>query len=172
MITVLRLNHRIDRDKRITTHVGLVARAFGADELIIDTKDESIVQSIQSVSERFGGNFKVRTGVKPKNIVKKWEGVIVHLTMYGQRLDEAVEAIDIDKPLLIIIGSEKVPPWCYNLADFNISIGNQPHSEIAALALFLDRLHKGSWQQKDFHGKITIHPSKNGKHVESKERDL
>ena len=172
MITVLRLNHRIDRDKRITTHVGLVARAFGADELIIDTKDESIVQSIRSVSERFGGNFNVRSGVKPKNIVKKWEGIIVHLTMYGQRLDEAVEAIDIDKPLLIIVGSEKVPPWCYNLADFNISIGNQPHSEVAALALFLDRLHKGSWQQKDFHGTITIHPSKNGKHVESKESDL
>ena len=42
MITVLRLGHRKGRDKRITTHVGLVARAFGADELLISTKDEGI----------------------------------------------------------------------------------------------------------------------------------
>lgn len=172
MITVLRLNHRIDRDKRITTHVGLVARAFGAHELLIDTKDDSIVQSLRSVSDRFGGDFKVITGVKPKKIVKKWGGIIVHLTMYGQRLDEAIKTIDCNKPILIIVGSEKVPPWCYDLADYNVSIGNQPHSEVAALALFLDRMNGGSWEQKDFHGNITIHPSKNRKQVESIENDM
>ncbi|TLZ95287.1 MAG: tRNA (cytidine(56)-2'-O)-methyltransferase, partial [Methanobacteriota archaeon] len=30
MITVLRLGHRPARDKRVTTHVALTARAFGA----------------------------------------------------------------------------------------------------------------------------------------------
>ena len=39
MINVLRLGHRIGRDKRITTHVALVARAFGADKILIDTED-------------------------------------------------------------------------------------------------------------------------------------
>jgi tRNA (cytidine56-2'-O)-methyltransferase len=29
-ITVLRLSHRVGRDERVTTHVGLTARAFGA----------------------------------------------------------------------------------------------------------------------------------------------
>ena len=38
MIIVLRIGHRIGRDKRITTHVALVARAFGANEIIIDKK--------------------------------------------------------------------------------------------------------------------------------------
>ena len=36
MIIVLRIGHRIGRDKRITTHVALVARAFGANKIIID----------------------------------------------------------------------------------------------------------------------------------------
>ena len=34
-ISVLRLGHRIERDKRITSHLGLTARAFGADEIIL-----------------------------------------------------------------------------------------------------------------------------------------
>jgi tRNA (cytidine56-2'-O)-methyltransferase len=34
-VTVLRLGHRPERDKRITTHVGLVARAFGAEEMLL-----------------------------------------------------------------------------------------------------------------------------------------
>ena len=33
-ISVLRLDHRLPRDERITTHVALVARAFGASEMI------------------------------------------------------------------------------------------------------------------------------------------
>ena len=54
MITVLRIGHRIGRDKRITTHVALVARAFGADKIIIDKKDVNIEKNIKSVCKRFG----------------------------------------------------------------------------------------------------------------------
>jgi tRNA (cytidine56-2'-O)-methyltransferase len=39
MITVLRIGHRPERDKRITTHVGLVSRAFSAEKMLVDTKD-------------------------------------------------------------------------------------------------------------------------------------
>ena len=49
MITVLRLGHRISRDKRITTHVALVARAFGAYNIIISTKDQQIEENIRSL---------------------------------------------------------------------------------------------------------------------------
>ena len=171
MITVLRLNHRIDRDKRITTHVGLVARAFGADEMKVDTKDDSIARSLRSVTDRFGGSFSVKTGVKAKHIVKNWDGKVIHLTMYGQRLKEVIQSIDTSQPLLIIIGSEKVPAWCYEEADLNVAVGNQPHSEVASLSLFLDRITSGSWEQKDFQGKLTIHPSKRGKVVESTDNE-
>lgn len=168
MIAVLRIGHRIDRDKRITTHVALVARAFGADTIFITTKDEKIKKNIQSVCKRFGGDFQVETGLDPKKIIKSWKGTIVHLTMYGAELEKAVDHIDTDRDLLIIVGAEKVPPYFYEIADINVSVGNQPHSEVAALALFLDRYTKAAWLRKDFHGNIQIIPCVKGKKVLSK----
>ena len=169
MITILRIGHRISRDKRITTHVALVARAFGADEILIDTKDEKIQKNIQSICSRFGGNFKILTDVKPRNIIKNHKGVIVHLTMYGETLEKSIPCIDKEKDLLIIVGAEKVPAEIYEHADYNISIGNQPHSEVAALAVFLDRYNKGNWQKKKFDGKLEILPTNRGKKVISNE---
>jgi len=168
MITVLRIGHRMPRDKRITTHVSLVARAFGADNILIDTNDKKIETTINSTCTRFGGDFKIQTGINSKKIIKNWDGTIVHLTMYGQQTDKAIEKIDRKKNLLIIVGAEKVPPWIYEQADFNISIGNQPHSEVAALAIFLDRYTKGSWLEKKYDGKIQIQPCDKGKKVISK----
>jgi len=172
MICILRIGHRIARDKRITTHVALVARAFGANKILIDTKDDKIKENILSTCSRFGGDFKIESGVKPKNVIKNWDGVIVHLTMYGQELKNSINKIDMSKDLLIIIGAEKVPGYIYGLADFNISIGNQPHSEVAALAIFLDRYSGGKWVDKKFNGKIEIIPCNKGKKVISKENEV
>jgi tRNA (cytidine56-2'-O)-methyltransferase len=169
VIAVLRIGHRIERDKRITTHVALVARAFGADTIFITTKDEKIKKNIQLVCKRFGGDFQVETGLDPKKIIKSWKGTIVHLTMYGVELEKVVDHIDKDRDLLIIVGAEKVPPHFYEIADINISVGNQPHSEVAALALFLDRYTKAAWQRKNFHGNIQIIPCVKGKKVLSRE---
>ncbi|UCD13384.1 MAG: tRNA (cytidine(56)-2'-O)-methyltransferase [Thermoplasmatales archaeon] len=165
MIAVLRFGHRIDRDKRITTHVALVARAFGADKIIITTKYEKIKENITSICKKFGGNFQIETGVDPKKIIKQWKGTIVHLTMYGDELEKSLSKIDKTDDLLIIVGAEKVPPYFYESANFNISVGNQPHSEVAALAIFLDRYFKGKWLTKQFKGKIEIIPSNKGKKV-------
>ena len=170
MITVLRIGHRIGRDKRITTHVALVARAFGADKIFIDKADKKIQETISSICTRFGGNFEIKIGVDKKKILKEWKGVIVHLTMYGGQLEKSVKEIDKKKDLLIVVGAEKVPPIIYEMADFNVSVGNQPHSEVAALAIFLDRYYKGSWQIKKFNGKLEILPCNRGKKVISKEK--
>ena len=170
MIGVLRIGHRIDRDKRVTTHVALVARAFGADIIYITTKDEKIKKNLQAVCKRFGGNFQVQTGVDHKKIIKSWNGSIVHLTMYGENLEKAINHLDINRDLLIIVGAEKVPPYFYEVADLNVSVGNQPHSEVAALALFLDRFTKAAWLKKEFHGNIQIVPCVKGKKVLSKEK--
>jgi len=169
MIAVLRLGHRPFRDKRITTHVALVSRAFGADRIFIDTKDDSIEKNLCSIAQRFGGSFEVETGVRPLNIVKNWSGIVIHLTMYGDTLENAVNALQIhkDKDILIIVGAEKVPAQYYELADWNVSVGNQPHSEVAALALFLDRITRGGWEKKQFDGSVRIIPSKEGKKVVS-----
>ena len=168
MITVLRIGHRIGRDKRITTHVALVARAFGADKILIDTNDKKLEETICSTIARFGGNFIIETGVEKKKILREFKGLIVHLTMYGDEIDKSIKKIDKKKDLLIIVGAEKVPPFVYEMADFNVSVGNQPHSEVAALAIFLDRYNKGSWRKKKFNGKLEILPSNRGKKVVSK----
>ncbi len=168
MITILRIGHRINRDKRITTHVSLVARAFGADTLLIDTKDKKIEKNIESVNKRFGGNFRVTTGINVKKTLANWKGIIIHLTMYGDKLEKSIKKIDVKKNILIIVGAEKVPRYIYDIADFNISIGNQPHSEVSALAIFLDRITKGKWPDIKFNGKIEILPCNSGKKVLSK----
>ena len=82
MITVLRIGHRIARDKRITTHVALVARAFGADNILIDTEDKKIEETLRSTCNRFGGVFKIETGVDKKKIIKNWkETLFISLCM-------------------------------------------------------------------------------------------
>lgn len=169
MITVLRIGHRIGRDKRITTHVALVARAFGAKNIFIDTKDEKIEENIVSTVNRFGGNFEIKTGIKSvKSFIKKWDGIVVHLTMYGEKLEKSIKQIDKEVDCLLIVGAEKVPGYIYDLADFNVSVGNQPHSEVAALALFLDRYFDKEWTNKIYNdAEMIIKPCKNGKKVES-----
>ena len=87
--------------------------------------------------------------------------------MYGEQFTKIIDTIPKKQDLLIIIGAEKVPSYYYQIADYNVSIGNQPHSEVAALAIFLDRYTKGSWLQRDFQGDITILPSNKGKKVKA-----
>ncbi len=165
VVVVFRYGHRIARDKRITTHVALVARAFGADGVIIDTKDEGVEQSVKKVVEKFGGNFFIESGIEWKKYIKKWNGKIVHLTMYGERVDKVIDEIKECKDLLVIVGAEKVPPEFYEIADYNVAIGNQPHSEVAALAIFMHFLTDGKWIEKEFDGIVKIVPSKKGKNV-------
>jgi len=168
MIAILRIGHRPFRDKRITTHVALVARAFGADKIFVDTRDTKLESTISSVVDRFGGDFKIETGVDWKKIIKTWNGVKIHLTMYGLPLDHVIPEIKKHRDVLIIVGSEKVPAELFELADYNIAVGNQPHSEVAAVALFLDRYLEGKWAERVFDGKVKIVPSEKGKKVISK----
>ena len=164
-VVVYRYGHRIARDKRITTHVALVARAFGADGIVIDTEDDKIEESVRSVNARFGGDFFIKTGIPWRKYFNEWDGRIAHLTMYGERVDEVMDDIRRNKKLLIVVGSEKVPGDFYRIADYNVAIGNQPHSEVAALAIFLHFLTKGAWLDKKFDGIMEILPSKHGKKI-------
>ena len=67
---------------------------------------------------------------------------------------------------LIVVGAEKVPRDIYDLADYNVAIGGQPHSEISALAVLLDRILKGKQFQVYFDKpQREIIPTKQGKNV-------
>lgn len=167
-IRVMRMGHRPQRDKRVTTHVALSSRALGASGIFVDTKDPVLEENVRSVVGRFGGDFTIETGVGWKEAVRRTGCQTVHLTMYGQRIDEALPKIDRDSDLLILVGAEKVPPEVYQTADFNVSVGNQPHSEIAALAIFLDRFTGGRALYEDRNGQMKVIPNERGKSVEGK----
>lgn len=164
-VVVYRYGHRIARDKRITTHVALVARAFGANGVIIDTKDDELERNVKKVVEKFGNDFFIKSGISWKDYFKKWNGKIIHLTMYGERIDKIINEIKKSDKLLVVVGSEKVPSDFYNIADYNVAIGNQPHSEVAALAIFMHFLTNGKWLNKKFDGMMEIIPSKRGKKI-------
>jgi tRNA (cytidine56-2'-O)-methyltransferase len=170
-VLVLRLGHRIPRDLRVTTHVCLTARAFGADGLILaDVVDKALEQTVRDVSHRFGGDFQIRMGQPWRQVVKDWKakgGEVIHLTAYGVRLPEAMEAIRASSsPKLVVVGAEKVPGEVYELATWNVSVTNQPISEVSALALFLDRYFKGKEFSAEFkNARLRIVPSARGKKV-------
>jgi len=164
VITVLRIGHRPARDKRVTTHVALTARAFGAGRVLVDTKDAALEKTVRELVRRFGGPFELETGVPWRRAMREFPGTKVHLTMYGLRLDEVLPTLPRDD-LLVVVGAEKVPADVFRLADVNVSIGNQPHSEVAALAVFLDRLLEGGGLRQEFRGRLRIRPSARGKDV-------
>ena len=69
---------------------------------------------------------------------------IIHLTMYGENINDIQEKLRCkEENLLVVVGAEKVPREIYELADYNVGVGSQPHSEISALAILLDRIQKG-----------------------------
>src|SRR4030067_804437 len=93
-----------------------------------------------------------------KKIVTDWKvegGITVHLTVYGENVQtsDVLERIKASgKNVLLLVGSQKVPKEFFSaeISDFNVSIGNQPHSECAALAVFLDRFFGGKELSKGF----------------------
>ena len=86
--------------------------------------------------------------------------------MYGQNINKIQENNQKEEDVLIVVGAEKVPRYIYDKSDYNVSIGNQPHSEISALAILLDRIQNGIQFEKKFDdSKRVIIPSENGKNV-------
>ena len=165
-LTVLRLGHRKKRDKRMTTHCALVARAFGANKIILSgEKDQSVIDSVTDIVDRWGGDFKISYKKNWKSVLKNKE--VIHLTMYGLPLQNKIPEIKKSKrDKVIVIGSEKVPSEVYDLSDFNISVTNQPHSEVSSLAIFLDRYFQGKELSKKFKGAaLKIVPQRKGKKV-------
>jgi len=161
-VYVLRLGHRPERDKRISTHVALTARALGARGIYFSSFDENVFQSVRDVVERWGGDFFIE-GVSWRDFLRRFDGVKVHLTMYGIPLPEKIEEIRRAEKILVVVGAEKVPSEVYRLCDYNISIGLQPHSEVAALAIFLDRVLGKTFEIKFKGAEVEVIPSERGK---------
>jgi len=174
-VAVLRLGHRPGRDERITTHVGLTARALGADRVVLAGDGASRADTVRDITDRFGGPFAVETAESWRPVLDAFEGAVVHLTMYGLEVQDVEAEIrerhrDRRDPLLVVVGAEKVPFEVYESADWNVGVTNQPHSEIASLAVFLDRLFEGRELDREWEdAEKTVVPQPTGKLVEDAE---
>jgi tRNA (cytidine56-2'-O)-methyltransferase len=165
-VWVLRLGHRRIRDQRMTSHCALVARAFGAIGVTYSgDRDENLEKSIRKVVEKWGGPFEINYEKNWKKVIKSWKGNIAHLTMYGLPIQDIMKEIkENKKDLLVIVGSQHVPGEIYHLSGWNIAVTNQPHSEVAALAIFLDSFFEGRELNKEFQeNKIKIIPQERTK---------
>lgn len=173
-ISVLRLGHRRRRDARITTHVCLTARAFGASEVILTgDKDTKLMENVVDVTDRWGGDFIVDYRENWENLLDEWKknaGEVVHLTMYGEPVQEAINDIRSSvKDKLVVVGGSRVPPKVFRESDWNISVTTQPHSEVSALAIFLHLYFEGEELSKEFKGgKLRVVPSSHGKRIVEK----
>ncbi len=176
-VLVLRLGHRAFRDKRVTTHLALAARALGAQGIFIQgDPDESLLMSIREVVDKWGGHFRAELVKDWETLVKglKGEGcLIVHLTMYGLPFEKYMDEVRrVSSKILLVVGGKKVPWEAYQLADLNLAITGQPHSEISALSLFLDRLYEGKELELRFENpRFVISPSTRGKVLLSRTDD-
>lgn len=170
-ITLLRLGHRIHRDYRMTTHCALVARAFGSSEMYYcGNEDDKLISIMKKINESWGGDFNIQYLDKWRPFIKKCKKenyFIILCTMYGKNIPDV--EIQIRKKfkthnILVVIGSEKIPSELFSFIDLNVAISNQPHSEVAALAILLDRLFEGKQLQSKFvNSKIDIIPQSTGK---------
>ena len=83
-IEVLRIGQRVVRDDRVTTHVALVARSFGAQKIYMNEVNPEIKHTISDINKTWGGNFKIEIISEWKKIIKEKKNAavkIVHLTI-------------------------------------------------------------------------------------------
>ncbi|MCI4344332.1 MAG: tRNA (cytidine(56)-2'-O)-methyltransferase [Thermoplasmata archaeon] len=164
-VELLRLGHRAGRDPRLTTHLALVARAFGARRMYLHPPDPAIAERLAAVARRWGGTFEV-VGVEDwRRTVREFDGLVVHLTMYGLSLERVAPRLARASHLLVVVGGAKVPPALYGLAGVNVAVGHQPHSEVGAAAVFLDRVRGGVPASEFVGAECTIVPRARGKSV-------
>jgi len=140
-----------------------------------DITDSKVEETIEKVTACWGGDFQFEMGQPWKRVVKDWRaqnGITVHLTAYGENIQtsDVMKRIRMTKrDVLVIVGSQKVPAGFFSesVSDFNVAVGNQPHSECSSLAVFLDRFFEGQELSEDVirNAKKKIVPQVRGKRV-------
>jgi tRNA (cytidine56-2'-O)-methyltransferase len=144
--------------------------------ILADTTDPHIEETVSKITRAWGGDFHFEMGTPWKRAVREWKangGMIVHLTAYGENIQTSDVMARIraqGRGVMLLVGSQKVPGEFYSeeISDFNVAVGNQPHSECSALAIFLDRYFEGKELGIPFEkAKISIIPKERGKEVKT-----
>ena len=92
--------------------------------------------------------------------------------MYGEPYRDVIPRIRRDRPVVVVVGGAKVPSDVFQYAHYNVAVGNQPHSEVAALALFMEGWFGQGGSERHFpDAKLIIEPSARGKSVVDRDRE-
>jgi tRNA (cytidine56-2'-O)-methyltransferase len=146
--------------------VALTARALGAERLFLHPPDAGLAERVAAVGRTWGGSFEVVAAPDWKAVLRDFDGGIVHLTMYGEPIARRIAALRRQRRLLIVVGGAKVPAEAYQRATWNVAVGHQPHSEVAALAVLLREIlgipGPGAWPG----ARRAVVPAVRGKRVE------
>jgi tRNA (cytidine56-2'-O)-methyltransferase len=108
--------------------------------MLLHPPDPDLAARVGSVVDRWGGSFAVLPADSWRSTVSEFDGIVVHLTMYGLPLERVLPRLARAPRILLVVGGAKVPPDLYRMAAYNVAVGHQPHSEVAALAVALERL--------------------------------
>ena len=144
--------------------------------ILSDREDPKIKETLRKIVRNWGGSFFFEMGTTWKEAVRKWRmkgGLVVHLTVYGENIetsDVLKRVKSSGKNILVIVGSRKTPDEFFDesVSDFNVAIGNQPHSECASVAIFLDRFFEGKELARRFKDeRLRIVSQRRGKKVVS-----
>jgi tRNA (cytidine56-2'-O)-methyltransferase len=146
-----------------------VARAFGAESITLEDAEYDTVRKVEEVNLNWGGDFRVEIERAWRKVIERARGEgrkVVHLTMYGMPLQDVVSELRGIDDMLVVVGGPKVPGEVYGLADYNVAVTSQPHSEVAALAVLLHEVQGGEELKRDFgKSRMKIIPSPKGKQV-------
>ena len=117
--------------------------------MYLEPPDPELATRLREVGERWGGRFEVVPTEDWRAVIRAFDGPVVHLTMYGEPLAKVEPRLASARRILLVVGGAKVPARLYGLATFNVAVGHQPHSEVAAVAIVLARLRgvpgPGAW---------------------------
>lgn len=146
-----------------------MARAFGAESITLEDAEYDTVRKVEEVNLNWGGDFRVEIERAWRKVIERARGEgrkVVHLTMYGMPLQDVVSELRGIDDMLVVVGGPKVPGEVYGLADYNVAVTSQPHSEVAALAVLLHEVQGGEELKRDFgKSRMKIIPSPKGKQV-------
>jgi tRNA (cytidine56-2'-O)-methyltransferase len=147
----------------------LTARALGASEMIFTTKkDARLVRYISGLERKWGGRFRIDFVNNYKTVLKKAVNYKkVYLTRYGVPLHKMSYMLNTYKNIMLIVSPTSSSPKLHNIADFNISVTDQPHCSAAAIAVFLHDFYRGRELAVHFeNAKYKVLPKEHGVSVE------
>jgi tRNA (cytidine56-2'-O)-methyltransferase len=133
--------------------------------MYLNPPDPALAHRVEAVGRRWGGAFEVVPTEDWKKVIRSFDGPVVHLTMYGLPLERVLPRIVRSRRILLVVGGAKVPPDLYRLATHNVAVGHQPHSEVAAVAVTLERLRGLPGPRALPGARQVIVPRARGKHV-------